>query len=446
MIKLLYNKFTLLVLIIGFLLLISGPVQATSTLANFDQAWSDYDENYSYFVYKGIDWDQVKNEYRPFFEEEMDGEEFASKLGEMLKVLHDGHVWVRSPSGKYFYNWSYEKNYPHELFTRYTKSGEYKVLGKNVIQHSIVDNNIAYIVVDTFSSTSFSSISDNDIENLFILYGLTDGMIIDVRSNAGGPIRNAEKVASHFILNDAICGYYKFRIPGFDHNAFTEISPYTVKPSVANYYDGPVVCLIGEKSSSSSEWLALMMRQGQNVTLMGDHTGGVTGAPKEFSLLSGVSYNISTWVGYTDQMIEFEDRGIEPNIKIEPKESFNDERDFVLERAISVIKAVEDGCVIVHSNFDIPMSCVDYSASQYRFTLEFFKNVNDQNGLYWKMNTDTLAEGNESYSNYCINVGTDLMIVVSCAEYDGNLYEFSLDFYHNPSDPSGLYWNSLSSP
>ena len=139
-------------------------------------------------------------------------------------------------------------------------------------------------------------------------------------------------------------------------------------------------------------------------------------------------------------MVGIEDIGIEPHIQIDPDKSFNDERDFVLERAINVIKAVDDGCVIIHSNLDIPMSCVEYGSNLYRFTLDFYKNDSDPNEFYWKMDTDTLTEGNYSYSNHCIAVGSDLMIEVPCAEYNGNLYEFSLRFYNSPSDPPGLYW------
>ena len=40
----------------------------------------------------------------------------------------------------------------------------------------------------------------------------------------------------------------------------------------------------------------------------------------------------------------------------------------------------------------------------------------------------------------CLAVASDLSIKVSCADYNGNQYGFSLDFYRHPDDPSGYYW------
>jgi len=37
-------------------------------------------------------------------------------------------------------------------------------------------------------------------------------------------------------------------------------------------------------------------------------------------------------------------------------------------------------------------------------------------------------------------VGNDLSLPISCAEYASVQYEFTLNFYSNPNDPSGLYW------
>jgi len=41
----------------------------------------------------------------------------------------------------------------------------------------------------------------------------------------------------------------------------------------------------------------------------------------------------------------------------------------------------------------------------------------------------------------CLAVASDLSISLSCAEYNGAEYGFTLGFYRNPDDPSGYYWN-----
>ena len=40
----------------------------------------------------------------------------------------------------------------------------------------------------------------------------------------------------------------------------------------------------------------------------------------------------------------------------------------------------------------------------------------------------------------CLTVASDFSIHVRCAEYNGNPYGFTLDFYRHPDDTSGYYW------
>ena len=316
----------------------SSEVFAGETLTLFEKVWNDYDQNYSYFTYKNIDWDQVKVQHQPNFVQELSADEFGNKINAMLQVLHDWHVWVGLPDGTYVgYNGSYDTNYPPTLFTKYTKDGYYQTLGDNVIFHAIVDENIAHIVIDTLSTDSFSAIPDSAIENLFTTYANTDGIIIDIRANNGGSEDNAAKFASHFTDTPLVYGYVKYRTPGTDHDDFGELITKTLEPSSGAHYANPAVCLIGQRCMSSAEWFTLMMRACPHVTLIGDHTRGASGSPQEFSLSNGVSYSISTWIAYTAQMVEIEDKGIQPAITIPSDESYDSENDYVLERAISYI-------------------------------------------------------------------------------------------------------------
>ncbi len=329
---------SILMLLPGFFVF-NSEVEAGETLTLFNQAWDDFDQNYSYFAYKNIDWDQVHDQYQQNFIVELTPNDFAYHLNEMLQTLHDWHVWVGRPDGEYLgYNTAYTINYPDTLFMHYTQDSAYQKIGDNVIFHAIVDENIAHIFIDTLSSSRFSSITDNEIAGLFSTYAETDGMIIDIRSNNGGSEENAAKFASHFTDTSRIYGHVKYRNSGSDHNDFGDIISKTLEPSKTLYYEKPVVCLIGQRCMSSAEWFALMMNACPNVTLIGDKTRGASGNPKEFSLSNGVSYSVSSWVAYTDGMVEIEDRGIEPDIYIPAQESVDNEHDYVLERAIAFIK------------------------------------------------------------------------------------------------------------
>ena len=40
----------------------------------------------------------------------------------------------------------------------------------------------------------------------------------------------------------------------------------------------------------------------------------------------------------------------------------------------------------------------------------------------------------------CLSVAGNLNIGLPCAAHNGNPYGFALDFYNNPDNPSGYYW------
>ena len=306
----------------------------------FEQAWKDFDQNYSYFTYKNVDWDAVKTQYQPNFQKNMTADQFADEFNNVLQVLHDWHVSVTKPNGEAVgYNGTVNGNFTNNPRNAYAKNG-YQKIG-DVIWHDKVilngNENIGYIRIDSFEIEKFKNISDQDIENLFVTYADADGLIIDIRPNSGGSEDNAEMFISRLTDEPRIYGYTKTRIPGADHDAFSELETHTLEPSSGTHFNKPVVGLIGQKCMSSAEWCTLMMRACPNLTLMGDKTRGASGSPKEFSLPNEVSYAVSIWIAYTDEMIEIEDKGIEPDIKIPAEQSLDDSHDYVLEKAIEHI-------------------------------------------------------------------------------------------------------------
>ena len=100
------------------------------------------------------------------------------------------------------------------------------------------------------------------------------------------------------------------------------------------------------------------------------------------------------------------------------------------------------GCLNVGNDASLPISCAEYQGTKYRFTLDLYSNPDLPSGLYWKMDNSTLGTTSETS---CINVGSDASLPISCAEYLGTKYQFTLDLYSNPDIPSGLYWKMDSS-
>ena len=96
-----------------------------------------------------------------------------------------------------------------------------------------------------------------------------------------------------------------------------------------------------------------------------------------------------------------------------------------------------DGCLRVADDLGIWVPCAEYSGAQYGFTLNFYSNLDDPSGLYWKLDMSTLTDGT---GTDCIPIGSDLSMPIPCAAYNATQYGFTLRFYNNPNDLSGLYW------
>lgn len=312
------------------------PTSTTGRQALFDELWQTFDENYSYFGYKGIDWLDVRDRHRPDFSENLSDIEFTGAIVDMLSELHDLHVEVMYPDGTWVGTdpQQVKLNYPSSPRNRYTLNDSgYQVLGNNVVWHAWYADNIAYIRIDTFATGAFESITDQDIENLFALYNAADAMIVDIRPNNGGNENTAALFASHFTATELVYGYTETR-DGPNHGDFAPMETKILEPCPQNRFDGPVACLIGQRCLSSAEWFTLMMRSCPNATLIGDTTRGGSGFPREFELDNGVHYTVPRWIAYTDEMIEFEDVGIDPDFSIPPDESIDDSYDYVVEAAI----------------------------------------------------------------------------------------------------------------
>ncbi|HSW44139.1 MAG TPA: S41 family peptidase [Phycisphaerae bacterium] len=317
---------------------------AAQTLAAFDELWTTFDRNYSYFNHKGIDWNDVRTRYRPNFNQALTPAAFAERVAEMLQELHDWHVWVQAPGQDALgYEGTVTTNFPPTLMASYTHDGsDYQNLA-NVIYHAWLDDNIAYIAIDTFSGGAWQSITDDDIESLFDTYALADGLIIDIRNNNGGSEINARRIASHLALSDVTYGFTRDKVADTtDHEAFNDPISHDLEPSSGTLYLGPVACLIGQRCMSSAEWFTLMMR-GVGATLVGDQTRGASGNPRDYTIASnGVQYGLSTWIAYTADNDEIgfaiEDVGVTPDVPIQPGQgsgaSYDDRHDFVLEAAI----------------------------------------------------------------------------------------------------------------
>jgi C-terminal processing protease CtpA/Prc len=315
------------------------PVNANYK-ASFEKVWNDYDQNYSYFIHKKINWDSIKTVYEPLVQNTITYDYFINNvIKEMLTELRDLHVsltdnnnnqitlYRRPPEINYQYNNSFFNKYLTNITN--TAGGMFKI--------GAIHNNIGYILISSWSSEAdvdeFQQIFDNN-KSTFENYL---GIIIDVRPNGGGNELLARYVAGRFTANTNTYAYRKSR-NGPDHDDFTSLQAARFSPYGSWQYTKPVILLIGEACMSSNEAFILMMSTLDHITTVGDTTRGSSGNPKEYNLEDGTKYKISSWVAYKADKTVLEDVGIFPEIAIDASESITGDQDLVLETAIETLQ------------------------------------------------------------------------------------------------------------
>lgn len=300
---------------------------------NFELLWKIIDEEYCFFEYKDIDWDEVYTRYSDRISESMTNDALFTVLGEMLAELKDGHVNLYATHDVARY-WKWYEDYPDNFDEKIQRN----YLGTNYsiasgIKYTILEDNIGYIYYASFSS----SIGEGNLDQIISKMSICDGIIVDVRNNGGGILTNVDKIASRFFNKKTHVGYIKYKT-GKGHNDFSSPYPRYIEASERLRYQKKVVVLTNRRCFSATNDFVNAMTYAPNTTIIGDKTGGGSGLPFSSELPNGwsVRYSSSPMLNAQKEQIEF---GIDPDIKVDMSESdIQKGIDSIIERARTYIK------------------------------------------------------------------------------------------------------------
>lgn len=299
----------------------------------FEYLWNDIHNRYTYFELKEIDWENVKKRYQSEINEGMSEQELFDVLSEMLFELKDGHVNLTSPFNR-SRNWDWFQDYPlnynQGIIDRNYLGKDFRITGP--LRNQIIGS-VLYINYRSFTD----DISDKNIEELIKRAQNTAGVIIDVRSNGGGNLNNAQKLAGAF--TSKCYTYALVRIKkGSCSDCFSSWTELTVCPKDGLKYEGSVVVLINRGSYSSTTYFAEMMRENPNVTLMGDKTGGGGGTPAFGELPNGWIYRFSSTQAISNDGRHLE-LGVPADIEVGMNKTDEDNGvDTMLESALNLLR------------------------------------------------------------------------------------------------------------
>lgn len=323
-------------LLILFPLLFFGCVEEeqieNTPMGNFEALWKILDEQYCFFEYKQIDWDEIYSTYKPQINSQMDEDELFSVLSNMLTELRDGHVNLNSDSHFFSYQgWAAGSphNFNEEILHKYLK-GNYSTIGGLI--YKILPNSIGYIYIDSFSH----NITYSELYEILQQFSSCKGIILDVRDNGGGSITNSTRIASCFTNKKVLTGYLQHKT-GKGRNEFSTPKAIYLEPSGKYQWLKPVAVLANRYTYSAANNFVNIMSCLPHTITVGDISGGGSGLPFSSELPNGWSVRFSTSPLYDAEMnhIEF---GITPDIKVDMTEA--DEKrgkDTIIEAACNSI-------------------------------------------------------------------------------------------------------------
>ena len=283
----------------------SDPQQRPSDL--FEHLWTDIHNRYTFFEEKQIDWQVVKEQYRPMIHDALSPHELFAILGDMLAELEDGHVNLRSTFNR-SRNWSWFEGFPlfydEQLIYDEYLGTDYRIIGPLLAQSV---QGMLYVSYRSFEQR----VSREHMDEIIRLMQFHDGLIIDVRSNGGGNLQNAINIAGRLTEEEFTYARQRFKT-GPSKTDFTPWAPLKLTPQSGDKYLGKVAVLTNRKSYSSTTFFAQMMRTLPQARLFGDQTGGGGGTPVFAELSNGWTYRFSG-----SQTIDMDDQHLEFGVKVD---------------------------------------------------------------------------------------------------------------------------------
>lgn len=197
-----------------------------------------------------------------------------------------------------------------------------------VVKTRMLDDQIGYLRFTLFDNKSFDEFQAG--MDTLVNDENAKGIVIDIRSNPGGSLKECINIANLFIDDGNIVNIV---------DRAGEREYYNANPGA---YDVPVVFLINGGSASASEILSAAVKDNGVGTLIGETTygKGVVQTVEDFGDATG--FKVTTYEFFTPDQNQIHQVGVAPHIVVEQNPEYTrtspDEDDFQLQKGIEVLK------------------------------------------------------------------------------------------------------------
>lgn len=296
---------------------VTQEVEDNTREGNFNALWTTLDHHYCFFDYKkqeyGLDWDAVREQYLPSISESMTNKQLFEVLSDMTYELRDGHVNLYAAHNTARYaKWydDYPMNQSDSLERIYLGTAEEYQQAAG-LKYRVLSDNIGYVRCQSFELL----FGDGNLQEMMSELAPCNALIVDVRSNSGGMLTAAEKLASLFVNEETTGGYMSHKT-GTGHSDFSTPEAITIKPFSGLRWQKKTAILTNRRTFSAANTFVMYLKGLENVTVIGDRTGGGAGMPFSSELPNGWSVRFSACPMYNREMQSTE-MGIDPDVKVD---------------------------------------------------------------------------------------------------------------------------------
>lgn len=316
----------------------------TRPRAVFDMMWEAMDAHYAFFDLHGVDW-SARRKFAPAADATLTDQELFDRITAAVAGLDDGHIQLIAPgigshspesSPPWLIDYDLDRKDLIDLAAA-TFGAELKQIGETPVRLGLRPDGIGFLEISgMWLETGFGTIETDAAYALAskIATQLAEAkaIIVDVRYNGGGSDGVALAYASLFSDNEQVVLRKRSRVG----DGWSDWSDGILRP----HPDGarltqPVILLTSDVTASAAEIFAIAMRALDQVTVMGEPTGGGLSDILDITLPNGWSFGLSNQEYVTESGQQFEKIGVPPDIEIrQDGAGLADGHDALLEAAL----------------------------------------------------------------------------------------------------------------
>jgi carboxyl-terminal processing protease len=342
----------------------------------FNTFWADLDNRYAVFAERlptGKTWAQLGQRYGKRVNGKMSSTQLFDALIGMVRELDDGHTSLKAKdldrdedaaAAPYKYEDELD-GIESNVKARYVEEKRLTSLARGKIKYGRIagpvgkGQDVGYVLISSMEGLSPGGTEDADtavtrqaMRTILGEFGDVLGVVLDVRNNGGGFDDVSKEIAGWFKGPHALAWKKQHR----EGRGFSTPEKEYVVDSSKNKgaFVGPTVLLQSGASFSAAETLGLALRTREQVTFVGEPTGGhysdtygfeseaPSGAPGDGQLPNGWTYQFSgeIYVSADGKIREAIGIPVKHPVRFDPK-ALARGQDVMLDRALAVLRGAK---------------------------------------------------------------------------------------------------------